>query len=208
MVVMVVVVVVPPRRCCPSSALLSSLVLVLVLVLVVPGLLGPPVGRWSSRWLPSSVSRLIGVVVVVVTLPPRFLAPFLVHPGRNCCCCCSCRCWCLLLFLSALVSFCRSPGSRPPWRRLEPARGFGVAVEVVEVVLLLLSSSSLWRQPRWWWWVLGVGVALAWLFPDATAAAPVGGTPIVPCRHFCRTGGVVPVFPGLVPSPSLSVAFP
>ena len=45
-VVVVVVIVVPPCCCHPSSLLLSFLVL---------GLLGPPVGHWSSWWLLSSV---------------------------------------------------------------------------------------------------------------------------------------------------------
>jgi hypothetical protein len=79
----------------------------------------------------------------------------------------------LPLFPLALVLFLSFP---PFWRRLERAWGFGVAVLVVGVVWS--SLWSLWRQPRWWWWVLGIGVALAWLFPDA-AAPPVVGTPPV-----------------------------
>jgi hypothetical protein len=112
-------VVVPSHRCCRLSSLSLSLSWLSPSPAVVPGSC-PPAGRWSSRWLLSSASCLVGVVVVVVTPPPSFSGPVPGLPGRGWRSPCRVRPWPLLLllpsllvslplFLAALVSFLSFP---------------------------------------------------------------------------------------------------
>ena len=119
----------------------------------------PPRRSLESQWLLSSVSCLAGVVIVVTTLPPRFLAPFLVLPGR----------FCIVVGVTAVIPV-----------------GSGV---VLVVPLVLGLPGFVWSrlgalELLWRWWrrschhrhcggscgggSLALAITLTWLFPDAT----------------------------------------